>query len=115
MRGKFLLLAILCGLPASGASAADRFSGFNNTTSTVFTGVFLAPEGTVKWGPNEALNDKDKVWDVSERLAITHIWRGKFDLKVVDRSGRTCVKHGLDLTKDLTFEIRDEDLARCKR
>jgi hypothetical protein len=97
--------------------AADRFSGFNNTTSTVFTGVFLAPEGTVKWGPNEALNDKDKdkIWDAGERLVIKNISRGKFDLKVVDRSGRTCIKHGLDLTKDLTFEIRDKDLTICKK
>lgn len=115
MRGKFFPLAILWSLHCAGVLAADRFSGFNNTTSTVFTGVYLAPAGTGKWGPNEALNDKDKVWDAGERLAVRNISRGKFDLKVVDRSGRACIKHGLDLTEDLTFEIRDEDLAICKK
>jgi hypothetical protein len=113
MRGKFFLLAMLCNLAGFGVLAADRFSGFNNTTSTVFTGVFLAPEGTVKWGPNEALNDKDKIWDAGERLSIKGVSRGTFDLKVVDRSGRVCVKHAIDLTKDLTFDIRDQDLLDC--
>jgi hypothetical protein len=119
MRRKFLFLTILYGLPVCCLPvcglAADRFTGFNNTTSTVFTGVFLAPEGTVKWGPNEALNDKDKIWDAGERLAIKNISRGRFDLKVVDRSGRACIKRGLDLTEDLTFEVRDEDLSSCKK
>jgi hypothetical protein len=115
MRGKYVVLTILLGLQLSNALAADRFSGFNNTTSTVFTGVYLAPEGTAKWGPNEALNDKDKVWDTGERLAIKSVSRGKYELKVVDRSGRTCIKHGIDLTSDTTFDIRDEDLRGCKR
>jgi hypothetical protein len=115
MPNKFVLLAILPGLVMSSAIAADRFSGFNNTTSTVFVGVYLAPAGTAKWGPNEALNDKDKVWDTGERLVIKSISRGTFELKVVDRSGRICIKHGVDLTKETSFEIRDDDLRGCKK
>jgi hypothetical protein len=113
MPTRSILLAMLCSLVSFAALAADRFFGFNDTTSTEFTGVYLAPEGTTAWGPNEALNDKDKVWDAGERLAIKSIQRGKFDLKVIDRSGRACVKHGLDLTKDLTFDVRDHDLLNC--
>jgi hypothetical protein len=110
----YALLVILCGLPASNGFAAERFFGFNETTATAFTGVYLAPAGTTKWGPNEALNDKDRIWDAGERLAIKQASRGHFDLKVVDRSGRICIKPGLDLTNDLTFDIRDQDLAGCK-
>jgi hypothetical protein len=113
MPTRSILLAMLCSLMPFTALAADRFFGFNDTTATQFTGVYLAPEGTTAWGPNEALNDKDKVWDAGERLAIKNVSRGKFDLKVVDRSGRTCVKHGLDLTRDLTFDVRDQDLFNC--
>jgi len=108
-------LMILCGLYSPGPLAADRFFGFNETTSTVFTGVYVAPQGTAAWGPNEALNDKDKIWDSHERLAIKGASRGRFDLKLVERSGRTCIKHGLDLTKDLTFEVRDRDLLECHK
>ncbi|MDR3529523.1 MAG: hypothetical protein P4L90_03040 [Rhodopila sp.] len=110
-----MLMLVLCGLPVPGAVAADRFFAYNETTATDFTGVFLAPEGTGQWGPNEALNDKDKRWDAGERLAIKSVSRGRFDLKVVDQAGHACVKHGLDLTKDTTFDIRDDDLATCRR
>jgi hypothetical protein len=115
MRPHAIPPAILCILAASSVFAADRFFGFNETTSMVFTGVYLAPEGTTAWGPNEALNDKDKAWDSGERLAIKGVSRGKFDLKVVDQSGRVCIKHGLDLTKDTTFDVRDQDFAGCKK
>jgi hypothetical protein len=113
MRIPMLSLALLCSLTSFTVLAADRFFGFNETTSTVFTGVYLAPQGTTAWGPNEALNDKDKIWDAHERLAFKSASRGKFDLKVVDRSGRICIKRRLDLTKDLTFDIRDQDLLDC--
>jgi hypothetical protein len=113
MRTHGCLMAMLGSLMSFSAVAADRFFGFNETTATVFTGVYLAPEGTDVWGPNEALNDKDKVWDTGERLPIKGVSRGRFDLKIVDRAGRVCIKHGLDLTRDLTFDVRDSDLVGC--
>ena len=106
-------LSVLCILASPAALAADRFFGFNDTTSTVFTGVYLAPAGTTAWGSNQALNDKDKTWESGERLAITGLPRGRFDLKVVDKSGRTCIKHGIDTTRDTSFDIRDQDLRDC--
>jgi hypothetical protein len=51
--------------------------------------------------------------DAGERLAIKGVGRGRFDLKIVDRAGRVCIKHGLDLTRDLTFDVRDSDLVGC--
>jgi len=95
------------------ATAADRFFAYNLTTSTTFTGVYLAPAGTTQWGANQALNDKDKAIDPSERLPIKDITRGAFDVKLVDRNGRVCIAHGIDLRTDTTFEIRDRDLKNC--
>ena len=95
------------------ASAADRFFAYNLTETTTFTGVFLAPEGTGQWGANQALNDKDKEVDPSERLPIKDIARGVFDVKLIDRRGRACIVHGVDLRKDTTFEIRESDLKDC--
>jgi hypothetical protein len=115
MHARFVLLAVLCTLTAAPAVAADRYLGFNETTATVFTGVYFAPAGTTTWGPNEALNDKDKTWESGERLAIKGVSRGVFDLKLIDQAGRVCIKHGLDLGKDTTFEIRDQDLADCRK
>ena len=114
MRIDHVLLIVLCALGARSASAVERFIGFNETASTVFTGVYLAPHSSGAWGANEALNDKDHVWDAGERLIIGDVSRGIFDLKVVDRTGRVCYKYGIDLTKDKTFDIRDDDLRDCK-
>ena len=96
------------------AAAADRFVAFNLTTTTDLTGLYLAPAGTRHWGPNQVLNDPDKVWEHSERLKLSGIVRGRYDAKVTDGRGRVCIKPGIDLTQDLTFDIRDADLARCR-
>ena len=105
------LLAV-CASP--GANAADRYFLYNLTTAATFTGVYLAPEGTGDWGGNQALNDKDKSVDPSERLPIAGIRHGRFDVKLVDRKGRTCFARGIDLSKDTTFEIRDKNLTECE-
>jgi hypothetical protein len=114
MQKTYIAISMLFGLLASEAMAADRFVGFNNTTSTDFTGVYLAPEGTVEWGPNQAQNDKDKVWNSGERLPIKGVSRARFELKLVDSAGRICIKHAIDLTRDTTFDVREEDLRDCK-
>jgi hypothetical protein len=106
----WLPLTIALGLPAA---AADRFFMYNLTDSTTFHGVFLAPAGTGHWGTNQALNDKDKAIDPSERLPIKDVSRGLFDVKLVDETGRVCITHGIDLGKDTTFEIHDSDLTDC--
>jgi hypothetical protein len=103
--------AVLAG---DAASAADRFFAYNLTTSTTFTGVYLAPAGSGRWGANQALNDRDGAIDPSERLAIKDIARGRFDVKLVDRAGHVCIRHDVDLSGDTTFDIRDADLADCR-
>jgi hypothetical protein len=95
-------------------AAADRLFVYNQTTSTEFTGVYLAPAGTEAWGRNQALNDRDGSLETSERLPITGLSRGRFDVRLVDRKGHSCVLPGVDLTRETSFEIRDGDLARCR-
>ncbi len=98
---------------ANGAAAADKFFVYNLTTASDFKGVYLAPAGTKSWGANQALNDDDKVLNRSERLALKGIHRGKFDVRLVDQKGQTCIKPDVDLTKELTFEVHDADLTNC--
>ncbi|CAH2602256.1 conserved exported protein of unknown function [Rhodovastum atsumiense] len=113
-RGQAVLASVIvAGLGWHPAQAADRLYVYNMTTATEFKGVYLAPAGTTNWGANQALNDKDHSLDVSERLAITGLSRGRFDVRLQDDKGRTCLKRGVDLTKDASFEIREEDLATC--
>lgn len=104
--------AVIFGSACS-ASAEDRFFVYNLTTSKIFTGVYLAPAGSTEWSTNQALNDKDKSLDPSERLLIKGISHGKFDLKLVDKKNVTCIQHNIDLSKEKTFDIRDVDLTHC--
>jgi hypothetical protein len=98
---------------ADGAVAADKFYAYNLTTASDFKGVYLAPAGTKGWGSNQALNDNDKVLNRSERLPLKGLHRGKFDVRLVDQNGHTCIKPDVDLTKELTFEVHDADLTDC--
>jgi hypothetical protein len=70
--------------PASGAG--QKFFAYNNTTRTDFTGLYLAPVRTQNWGPNQALNDKDKSLDSGELLTLTGLSPGRFSVKLADRA-----------------------------
>ena len=107
-------ILLVLGAGCASAAVPDRFFMYNLTTSTRFTGVFLAPAGTAAWGENQALNDKDKAIDPSERLPIKDVRRGSFDVKLIDPTGRTCIARGIDMRNETTFEIRDRDLANCR-
>jgi len=95
------------------ARAADKFFAYNMTTSSTFKEVYLAPAGTAQWSANQALNDKDKELDPSERLPLKGVGHEKYDVRVVDAKGKACVKRGVDLSADNSFVVRDEDLKDC--
>jgi hypothetical protein len=109
-----ILLAAFSLVQRVRAAPAPKFYAYNQTTNTDFSGVYLAPAGTQNWGPNQALNDKDRALDTSERLTLTGLQPGRYDVKVVDKTGRACVVKNVDLTKERSFEIRDTDLNSCR-
>lgn len=112
VRSTLITIAALCC--ATAASAAEKFFVYNETSVTDFTGVYLAPTGTQKWTKNEALNDSDKSLQRTERLLLTGIGHGVYDVRLVDQHDHVCVLTGIDLTHEKTFEIKDGDLSACK-
>jgi hypothetical protein len=118
---KLASLAIAAVLVVAGsvAAAAANYFAYNLTAATSFSGVYLAPagagqSGTDQWGPNQALNDDDKSLDFGERLTLTGLTPGIYDVKLIDDAGRTCILHGVDLKTQTSFEIRDAGLTDCK-
>ena len=103
---------LVSALTAQGASL--KLVLFNMTARSDFPGVYLAPPGTDRWGENQALNDRDKSLDNEERLVLKGVAPGHFDLKLVDRQGRTCIIRNIDLATESSYEIRDEALTDCK-
>lgn len=108
-------LALLVGLWPH-AYAADRLAFWNLTTSIV-TNLQMAPAGTEAWSANQCTNDPDGVVDSDERLKITGIEPGRYDVKLTEKSGRTCIVRNVDVKSGgrYAFAISEQDLKDCGR
>jgi hypothetical protein len=112
------VLALTLSLAGSGELAAQgkgkgiRF--WNLTTATV-SGLQLSPAGKNEWGPNQTANDKDGEVDHDERLRITGVEAGRWDVKVSYRDNRECVVRNVEIRADAVFSIADKDLTECKK
>jgi hypothetical protein len=87
---------------------------WNLTTATI-SNFQLSPAGKDSWGPNQALNDRDKEVDHDERLRITGIEPGRYDAKVGYRDSRQCLVRDIQIKADAVFSIADKDLKDCKK
>jgi hypothetical protein len=109
-------LAVVLVLGSSGQVAAQgkgiRF--WNLTTATV-SGLRLSPAGTDNWGSNQTANDKDGEVDHDERLRISGIEPGRYDVKVSYRDKRECVVRNIEIKANAVFSIADKDLTDCNK
>jgi hypothetical protein len=105
-----LLLACTGSLFAQGKGIR-----FWNLTSATISGFQLSPAGKNQWGPNQALNDKDKEVDHDERLLITGIEPGHYDAKVTYLDAKQCVVRDIEIKAGAVFSIMDKDLKDCTK
>jgi hypothetical protein len=103
---------ILAFIPAS-ASAKD--TRFWNLTANTITSLQLSPPGKNEWGRNQADNDRDHTVDHDERLKITDAEAGTYDVRFVDKSGRTCVVPNVEVKTGAVFSIEEKDLKGCAK
>jgi hypothetical protein len=111
-RAAALIALILAFVPIS-ASAKD--TRFWNLTADTITSLQLSPTGKNEWGQNQADNDRDHTVDHDERLKITDIAPGVYDVKFVDKSGRTCVVRGIEVKAGAVFSIEEKGLKDCTK
>lgn len=100
---------------SSVALSQDRPTRFWNLTHGRISEFYLAPPGTTNWGPNQAKNDKDGVVDPDERLRITGVKTGSYDVKFTDLDGRTCMVAGVKVEVGQIFSIDEKELKSCNR
>jgi hypothetical protein len=110
-------LALMLSLAFSSELAAQGKKGirFWNLTTATISGLQLSPAGKNDWGPNQTANDKDGEVDHDERLRITGVEPGRFDVKVSYRDQRECVVRNVEIRADAVFSIADKDLTECKK
>src|SRR3984885_8907760 len=101
-KAAILTAFILAFIPIS-ASAKD--TQFWNLTANTITSLQLSPPGKNEWGRNQADNDKDHTVDHDERLKITDTDAGTYDVRFVDKSGRTCVVPSVQVKTGEVFAI----------
>lgn len=99
----------------SAAFAQGKRTRFWNLTSGSISEFYLAPPGTTNWGPNQAKNDKDGVVDPDERLNITGITSGTYDVKFTDKDGRTCTVKDVKVEVGDIFSIDEKQLTSCNK
>lgn len=98
------------------SSAADRLRFWNLTTVTIQE-LYMAPAGTTTWGANQCKNDRDGTVDADERLTLTGVTPGHYDVKIKDKKGRMCTVSNVEVVtgRPYAFSISDKDLTNCSK
>jgi hypothetical protein len=109
-----LLIALPGEVFAQGQAREKGIRLWNLTTATI-SGFELSPAGKNDWGPNQALNDRDKEVDHDERLRITGVEPGRYDAKVSYRNSRQCFVRDIEIKAEAVFSIADKDLRDCNK
>ena len=108
------LLALIVVLSLAPSRAADRKpTRFWNLTLHTVVSLQLSPAGQQAWGHDQCENDRDHEVDHDERLRITDIAPGRYDIRFKDKTGRTCVVKNVDVKDGGIFSIEEKDLADC--
>jgi hypothetical protein len=107
------MLALLA--TATAAFAQNRPTRFWNLTRNTITELHLAPAGSSDWGTDQCKNDKDGTVDADERLRITGVPSGSYDVKFTDVTGRHCIVRAVKIEAGAIFSIEEKDLTSCER
>ena len=110
-----IVIAFALGVSAAQAQSQKR-SGmrFWNLTLYTLTSLQFSPAGQNAWGKNQCENDDDKTVDHDERVRITGLAPGRYDAKLTDKIGRTCVVKDVEV-KDGVFAIEEKQLTDCQQ
>jgi hypothetical protein len=110
-----LLFLFLCGAAGAVQGAEGGNTRFWNLTGETITHLTMAPTGTTKWGPDQCRNDPDGSVDFDERLRITGVSSGQYDVRFTDKTGRSCLVPNVAVKAGAVFSIGKEALTNCDK
>lgn len=89
---------------------------FWNLTGVDLTELSLAPAGTDKFGENQTKNDDNGLAENDERLPLSNVTAGKYDVRIKDKSGRTCLIKNVEVKDSgpYSFSLETDQLKDCK-
>lgn len=114
--GRALSAVLALALLGATAVGAERLR-FWNLTAVTISKLYLAPAGTDQWGPDQCRNDPDGAVDPDERLTLSGIEPGRYDVKLTDKGGRTCIVRNVEVKggRPYAFSIGEGDIKDCGR
>jgi hypothetical protein len=109
--------AVFALIPIGSAALGQSPKGtrFWNLTQNTITQLQMAPAGTDTWGPDQCKNDRDGTVDHDERLRITGITPGRYDVKFTDNAGRRCTVRNVEVQDGAVFSIEERQLTDCSK
>ena len=105
---------LLLVLATTAHAAERRGMRFWNLTAYTLTSLRFSAPGQNAWGMNQCENDNDKTVDHDERVRITGLAPGRYDVKLADKTGRVCVVKNVE-AKDGIFAIEEKQLTDCEK
>ncbi len=67
------------------------------------------------FGPNQCVHDKDGSVDHDERLSLSGVAPGRYDINIGYTDGRVCRVNNVTLDASKVFSIEDKDLTSCTK
>jgi hypothetical protein len=109
------LLSLIGVAAVTGAIAAGKLPQFWNLTSSTVAGLEISKAGANVFGANQTVNDPDGAVEHDERLKITDVEAGLYDVRLTLRDGRICFARNIKIQDGKPFPIEDKNLVDCAK
>ena len=111
-KGAIVIALLITTFPSIAMAKDTRFW---NLTAATIASLQLSPAGRNQWGIDQAVNDPDHSVDHDERLKITGIKSGVYDVKFTDKAARSCVLRNIAIKEGAVFSIDEKRTAACEK
>jgi hypothetical protein len=113
MKSSTAILLLPACVVAADAFAADKPPQFWNLTTSTVTKLEISRAGANAFQSNQTVNDPDGAVEHDERLKITGVESGAYDLRLTLKDRRTCFARNVHILQGKAFSIEDKDLKDC--
>ena len=110
-----LFAAVAASILGAPALAKDKPTRFWNLTQHTVKNLQLSPAGKSDWGPNQCKNDRDGTVDHDERVNVTGVGPGRYDVRLADITGRSCIVKDVEVKAGAVFAIEEKQLTDCAK
>lgn len=107
------LAAAACLLAGTVAMAdGNQLEIVNNSNKTIYH-LYMSDSTDNNWGPDQLGNTQDDTIEPGGKFTLTDIDSGKYDIKLVTKSGAECEIDDVEFDSDYRWNVTDAMLHDC--